>query len=335
MRILELRLPHATCRVVIGPLTPIRGPALIVCDRKVSRVARRLARGAPVLSIPSGESRKSVSLLAALWNEFARRGVDRRTTIAAVGGGVVGDLVGFAAATYLRGVPLVQVPTTLLAQVDAAIGGKTAINLAAGKNLAGAFYQPREVRIDPAALRTLPARHYRTGLAEVVKYGVIRDAELFELLERKADRVLARDPKTMQEIIHRCVRIKLEVVRRDERESGLRMILNYGHTVGHALERASNFRLSHGEAVAIGMHAEARIARGLGLCGTKFVERQARLLERFGLPTRVPRLGGILRAMAHDKKRLGRAIRFVLPRGVGRMAFPVAVARRRIDAVLS
>ncbi len=330
----------------IRGLVPGVTRAAVLCDAHTRPYGRRLEASlrqagiaAALCRLPAGEAQKTGATLCRLWDAFASMRLDRRSCVAIVGGGVLGDLGDFAAATYMRGIAAVQVPTTLLAQVDAAIGGKTAVNLRAGKNLAGTFTQPRGVLIDPETLRTLRPRDYATGLAEVIKYGVIRDAALFETLERSAAKLVARDPALLAGIVDRCVRIKGDVVRRDERESKLRMILNYGHTVGHALERASNYRLTHGEAVAVGMAAEARIARRLGIARNAFVGRQDAIIRRLGLPVRAnlpasarPRL---MAAMRLDKKSRAGGIRFVLPSGPGRVRYPVEVPPGVIFEILS
>jgi 3-dehydroquinate synthase len=239
---------------------------------------------------------------------------------------VVGDLAGFVAATYLRGLPFVQVPTTLLAQVDSSVGGKVGLNLKAGKNLVGAFYQPRLVLCDLATLASLPAREYRAGLAEVLKYGIIYDARLFGRLERDLPKLLHRDPRTLAAVVARCCEIKAEVVRQDETESGLRAILNFGHTIGHALEAISHYgKYLHGEAIAIGQVMAARLsARILGLPASE-VERIERLFRRAGLPTQVklngPQRHKMLAAMKLDKKVSAGEIKFVLARRVGAVEF--------------
>jgi len=277
--------------------------------------------------LPDGEERKNLRTLECLLEEFARAGMSRTAVVVALGGGVVGDVAGFAAAAYMRGVDCIQVPTTLLAQVDSSVGGKTGVNLAAGKNLAGAFHQPRLVFINWNTLATLPPREARAGYAEVIKYGVIADAPLFEQLERETPGIIAalcatpaRIPAALGAIIRRCCAIKADVVGRDEREGGLRAILNYGHTFAHAVEALTAYgEYVHGEAVAIGMHAAARLAAGLGLCDAALVARQARLLEAAGLPTAFPALefDAVLAAFGRDKKSRGATLRFVLPRRIG------------------
>jgi 3-dehydroquinate synthase len=279
-----------------------------------------------VLTVPSGEPSKSAATAGRLWAELARLAVDRATHVVAVGGGVVGDLAGFVAATFARGLPVWQVPTTLVAQVDSAIGGKTGINLEAGKNLVGAFWQPRGVIADIDTLATLPDREFVSGLAEVVKYGMILDAAFFDWLEREAPEILARRPDRLAEAVERSAALKARVVEQDEREtSGLRAALNYGHTFGHAYETAAGYgRLLHGEAVSIGMARAARLAVLLGRIDPGAVARQDRLLAGFGLPTSPDAAGAIgpdelLAIMARDKKALGGRLRFVLPDRIGRV----------------
>ena len=272
--------------------------------------------------VPPGERQKSLRRAAALWDEMLARGADRRSVVLAFGGGVIGDLAGFAAATYMRGVPYVQIPTTLLAQVDASIGGKVAINHTKAKNLIGAFYQPRLVLADVAVLKTLRARDYRAGLAEVVKHAVIADAGLFEWLEENERATTRREPGALSHLVRRCCEIKADVVGRDERESGLRAILNFGHTIGHALEALTAYRsLRHGEAVSVGMVAAARAAQLLGMFSREEGGRIERLLAKLRLPTRIPAtpVSDILAAIRSDKKAVAGAPRFVLPRGIGRV----------------
>jgi 3-dehydroquinate synthase len=276
--------------------------------------------------------------LSRLWEAFARLRLDRRSVVIALGGGVIGDLAGFAAATYLRGIDLVQLPTTLLAQVDASVGGKTAIDLPEGKNLVGAFYQPRWVVADVGTLASLPPRELRAGLAEVIKYGVIADETLFDFLERERDAVLAGEPERLAQIVLRSCRIKADVVREDEREGGLRAILNYGHTAGHAVEALAGYAgLLHGECVAIGMEAAARLSVRLGMLAPGDAERQRRLLEAYGLPVALPpgqEPRAILDAMRWDKKTVGDEIRFVLARGIGIVEWGCRAADDQVLAVL-
>jgi 3-dehydroquinate synthase len=257
---------------------------------------------------------------------LAAQRLERKSFIVALGGGVVGDLAGFVAATYLRGLPFVQVPTTLLAQVDSSVGGKVGLNLNAGKNLVGAFHQPRLVLCDLDTLASLPLRQYRAGLAEVIKYGIIYDAGLFRRLERDLPKLLRRDPRTLAAVVARCCQIKAEVVRQDETESGVRAILNFGHTLGHALEAISHYgKYLHGEAIAIGQVVAAKLsAQVLGLSPGE-VERIERLFRRAGLPTQLnlnaPDKRKLLPAMQLDKKVSGGEIKFVLPRRIGAVEF--------------
>ncbi|MGH9710277.1 MAG: 3-dehydroquinate synthase [Candidatus Acidiferrales bacterium] len=245
---------------------------------------------------------------------------DRQALLVAVGGGVVGDVTGFAAATYLRGVRIVHVPTTVVAQVDSAIGGKTGVDLPEGKNLIGAFYQPQLVLADPSFLRTLPERQFRSGLYEVIKYGVIGDRELFEFLERKLDALLRLDMPTLEWVIERCIRAKARVVTRDERESGLRQVLNFGHTIGHALESLTGYKqFLHGEAVGWGMLGATLIAVGMNCLGEKDASRIASLVARCGTLPTLPRIppAALSRAIAADKKSRGGRVRWVMPRRIG------------------
>lgn len=281
---------------------------------------------ANLLTVPSGEASKSLVEAGRLWESLAQLGIDRQTVVVAVGGGVVGDLAGFVAAGFARGIPCWQVPTTLVAQVDSAIGGKTGINLRAGKNLVGAFWQPRGVIADIDTLATLPNREFISGLAEVVKYGMILDADFFAWLEDNATAVVTREPAAIGHIVRRSAELKAFVVERDEREqTGLRACLNYGHTFAHAFETATGYgTLLHGEAVSLGMVAAARLAADLGRIDEAVATRQRRLLEQFGLPVVTDTLHGIsddtlLAIMARDKKALHGRLRFVLPDRIGQV----------------
>jgi 3-dehydroquinate synthase len=299
--------------------------AAIAASHGARAVAALREAGIDVLEcvVPSGEASKSVTEAARLWESLARHAVDRATHVVAVGGGVIGDLAGFVAATFARGLPVWQVPTTLVAQVDSAIGGKTGINLEAGKNLVGAFWQPRGVIADIDTLATLPDREFRSGLAEVVKYGMILDADFFAWLEAHVDAILSRNPSALVRIVERSAALKADVVERDERElTGLRAVLNYGHTFAHAFETAAGYgTLLHGEAVAIGMDCAAQLAERLGRVGGDLVTRQASLLEALGLPRKPPAIKAtaddLLAIMARDKKSLGGRLRFVLPTRIG------------------
>jgi 3-dehydroquinate synthase len=277
------------------------------------------------IEIPDGEEHKNLTWLAFIYDKLVAAQLERSTPIVALGGGVIGDLAGFAAATFLRGVPLVQVPTTLLAQVDSSVGGKTGVNHPAGKNLIGAFYQPRLVFIDSATLMTLPQREFAAGLAEVIKYGVILDPELFALLERELDQVLALDEALLRRIVRRCCELKAMVVQCDERESEYRAILNFGHTAGHAVEALTGYQqYLHGEAVAIGMVCAARLSCSRGFCGTKTAERITTLLRRAGLPVDMPRdlsQQRLADSIQGDKKVSGGKVKFVCVEDVGRTRF--------------
>jgi 3-dehydroquinate synthase len=266
------------------------------------------------------EESKNISTIERLCRELIRAGADRRGLLVAAGGGVVGDVAGFVAASYLRGVELVHVPTTLVAQVDSAIGGKTGVNLPEGKNMIGAFYSPRLVLADPLTLCTLPAREFRSGLYEVIKYGVIADERLFRFLENSIEVLANRDAKALDFAIPRCIQVKADVVSRDERESGLREILNFGHTFAHAFETVTAYRkYLHGEAVGWGMIAAAQLAGRLGLAARESGERIERLVRRVGplppLPTAKP--SRLVEIMYADKKVRGRRLRFVLSREIG------------------
>jgi 3-dehydroquinate synthase len=276
----------------------------------------------PVI-LPDGEEYKNLDVLTRLYDELLGIGLDRKSAVIALGGGVVGDIAGFAAATYMRGIAYVQVPTTLLAQVDSSVGGKTGIDHAAGKNMIGAFWQPKLVWTDSETLRTLPERQLLAGMAEVIKYGIIRDKDLFGYLELNRERILSRDDETMLYLIRRSCGIKAEIVSKDERESGLRAVLNYGHTIGHAVETVTGYtRFLHGEAVAIGMLLEAELAARLGLLSSAEVEKIRGLIESFGLPSGIPDdidSSALLSSMQLDKKALGGALRFVLPERIGKV----------------
>jgi 3-dehydroquinate synthase len=271
--------------------------------------------------IPDGERSKNLGQAAKLYDALLAGEADRGCVLVALGGGVVGDLTGFVAATLLRGVAFVQVPTTLLAMIDSSVGGKTGVNVKRGKNLVGAFYQPRLVWIDAATLKTLPRRELLAGLAEGVKHAAIRDAKLFALLERDLERLLALDPEVLLPFLTRNCAIKAEVVSRDEREAGERMLLNFGHTLGHAIEALSRYRgVLHGEAVAMGMAFAARRSEELGLAQPGSAVRLVALLARAGLPTDLPHFPrrAYLEALSADKKKKDEQIRFVALRAIGR-----------------
>ncbi len=278
-------------------------------------------KAAEVLLFPGGENRKRLAEVELLADQMLARGADRSSVVVAFGGGIVGDLGGFLAAIFMRGIPVIQVPTTLLAQVDASVGGKTGANLVGGKNLIGAFHQPRAVLADPDVLATLSEREYRAGLYEVVKYGIVNSPALFDRLEQEADKVLAREPAVLEYIIAESVRIKAEVVTEDEKEGDLRRILNFGHTVGHALEAETGYsRFLHGEAVAFGMRAVVHLSHDLGLVEDGEHDRILGCIDAYG---KIPSLEGIraanlMKRLASDKKTIQGRVHFVLTEGVGK-----------------
>jgi len=271
--------------------------------------------------IPDGERHKTLATWSGIIDALVEMRARRDATLLALGGGVVGDITGFAAAAYMRGVRFLQAPTTLLAQVDASVGGKTGVNHVRGKNLIGAFHQPAAVMIDSATLDTLPAREFNAGLAEVVKYGAIRDAPFFDWLEANADRIAARDADAVDELIRRSVENKAEIVGQDEKEAGIRALLNLGHSFGHALESETGYEtFLHGEAVAIGMATAAGLSERRGLCPRGTAERIGALLERFDLPVRIPAgldVARLTAALALDKKAVESGLRLVLLRAIG------------------
>jgi 3-dehydroquinate synthase len=289
------------------------------------------------VSVAEGEEAKRLEVASGLWDRLLDASCDRTSTVVALGGGAVGDLAGFVAATYMRGMNFVQVPTTLLAQVDASIGGKTAIDHPRGKNLIGAFHQPRVVVVDPVTLTTLPEREFRSGLAEVIKHGIVLDAGYFRELEAHITSLLARDLPTLERVVAGSCRLKADVVERDERESELRWVLNYGHTIGHALEAATGFRRwAHGEAVSLGIAAESRLAERLGIASAETAERQLRLLGAVGLPVKGLQLEptAVLDALTRDKKSRDGRVSFVFAPEIGSFRIVPDVAPAAVLQVL-
>ncbi|MEB3228070.1 MAG: 3-dehydroquinate synthase [Synechocystis sp.] len=290
--------------------------------------------------IPAGETYKTLDSITDLYNTAFQATLERNSTFLALGGGVIGDMTGFAAATWLRGINFIQVPTSLLAMVDASIGGKTGVNHPRGKNLIGAFYQPRLVFIDPTVLKTLPEREFRAGMAEVIKYGVIWDGDLFAQLEAAADlsTMTALPDNLLTAIIQRSCQAKVDVVSQDEKEAGLRAILNYGHTIGHAVESLTGYApINHGEAVAIGMVAAVKIAIAMGLCSPEIGDRQRALLTKTQLPTDIPAtldLGEIITRLQHDKKVKAGIVRFILPEAIGKVVISDGVTAAVIKQAL-
>ena len=294
----------------------------------------------PVLiTVPAGETAKNLKSVRACYDQLAAHRLERQSFVVALGGGVVGDLAGFVAATYLRGIPFVQVPTTLLSQVDSSVGGKVGVNLAAGKNLVGAFYQPKLVLCDLDSLKTLPPRQFASGLAEVIKYGIIYDAALFARLERRLPELLALDPRVLTAVIARCCEIKAEVVGQDETDRGLRAILNFGHTIGHAIENISGYgKYLHGEAIAIGQVLAAAISVQQHGLAAAAAERIAKLFLRAGLPVSIPltppQRRKLCAAMLLDKKVSGGEIKFVLARSLGAVDYGCPVPPALVERVL-
>ncbi len=291
-------------------------------------------------NLPPGERYKNLNSIQKIYDCALEHRLERSSTIMALGGGVVGDMAGFAAATWLRGINVVQVPTTLLAMVDSSIGGKTGVNHPHGKNLIGAFYQPRFVLIDPDVLKTLPMREFRAGMAEVIKYGVIWDAELFAQLaaSKHLNQLRYVKPELIETILTRSCQAKADIVSKDEKEGGLRAILNYGHTIGHAIESLTGYRLvNHGEAVAIGMVAAGKIAVELGLWQKEDSERQNALIQKAGLPTQLPTgidITGMIDALQLDKKVRDGKVRFILPTQIGAVTITDEVPADTIRRVL-
>jgi len=332
------------CLARLGEFLPQRtGKIFVVTTTDVwqphsARLAPGLAgRSHEILFFPGGEERKRLATVEALAEEMVLRGGDRSSLVLAFGGGIVNDVGGFLAAIFMRGVPVVQLPTTLLAQVDSGVGGKTGVNLESGKNLVGAFHQPLAVLIDPEVLETLPEREYRAGLFEVIKCAIIRSPELFTLLEAHRSDVLARRPEVVEPMIAECVRVKAEVVTADERERDLRRILNFGHTLGHALEAETGYaRLLHGEAVGFGMRAATLLARRLGLVAAGDADRILALLDAYGpIPpvSDVP-VQALLLRLRSDKKTVRGEVHFVLPEAIGRVRILAGVDERLVGEAI-
>ena len=313
----------------------------IISNREIERLygntLRESAEGAgyPVhtLLIPAGERYKSLNTANRLYGDLIQRRIDRKGLIVALGGGVIGDLAGFVASTYERGIRFAQAPTSLLAQVDSSVGGKVGVNHPLGKNMIGAFLQPQFVLIDPGALTTLPPRELFSGLAEVVKTAIIWDAEFFRYLEEHVDAILRQEPIMLKHIVRRSCQVKAHVVQEDELELGLRTILNFGHTTAHAVETYTSYaRYTHGEAVAIGMVVAARLAHALGMMHAESVHRIIRLLERYQLPTHLPKAdpGILMSLMDADKKAVSGKVRFVLPTEIGRVEIVNEIPRETL-----
>ena len=354
MHTIPVRLPNAAYNILVGAslfenmeaqlnAAGLHPPFLVLSQPRILKaVGGRLNKTFPLVLIPDGERAKTLTTVSRLLDRMVELKLTRQSTVVAVGGGVVGDVAGFVASIYMRGIPVVQVPTTLLAQVDSSIGGKTGVNHRVAKNLIGTFYQPRLVLSDPLLLQTLPEREYASGLYEALKYGVIRDAELFADFEQNHVTFLKRDPEAIERLVARCAAIKADVIMKDEKESDLRRILNFGHTVGHGLEAAARYqRLKHGEAVGYGMIAAARIGHSL----EKLRDHdRARIENAVGSVGRLPALTGIsskdvLKALEHDKKVRDGAVHFVLPRAIGQVEItpdvPLSLVRDVVKEILN
>jgi len=289
------------------------------------------------LTVDLGEDRKRLEVVEQLAEKLHRLGADRASLVIALGGGVAGDVAGFVAASYMRGIDFVQIPTTLLAQVDASVGGKTGVNLASGKNLVGAFHQPRLVLIDPQTLDTLPDREYRAGLFEVIKHGIIRSRDLFDFMDEYREDVLARQPAALDRVISQSVRIKADVVKQDEREGDIRRILNYGHTLGHALEAETGYkRYLHGEAIGWGMVAAGRLAESLGTLSSADRRKMEEVILAYGIPsTQGLEAENIAARIGGDKKTIGGRVHFVLTEAIGRVRIVVDPASDQVVSATS
>lgn len=315
---------HSQAKALKGKVLIVSNPKIFACYGQTVTAALEDKRFTVTSCLlPAGERYKTLKSVQKIYDCALKNRLERSSTIVALGGGVIGDMAGFAAATWLRGINVVQVPTSLLAMVDASIGGKTGVNYPQGKNLIGAFYQPRLVVIDPEVLQTLPHREFRAAMAEVIKYGVIWDAALFEQLEQqeRLDQLCYLAPGLLSDILSRSCQAKVDVVTKDEKEAGLRAILNYGHTIGHAIESLGKYRqFNHGEGVALGMVAAGQIALELGFWDQQSAQRQLALIKKAGLPTQLPnafKISEIVAALQTDKKVQSGQVRFILPTQIG------------------
>ena len=353
MQSIPVQLSHTSYRILAGrgvfenmerhlEDAGLEGPYLVVSQPRIFKaVGQSLKKKFPVALIPDGERAKTLTTVARLLDRMVESNLTRQSTVIAAGGGVVGDIAGFVASIYMRGISVVQAPTTLLAMVDSSVGGKTGVNHRVAKNLIGTFHQPRLVLADPLVLKSLPEREYVSGLYEALKYGVIRDRSLFEDFERNATMFLKRDPEAVERLVARCAAIKAEVVMADEKEGDLRRILNFGHTVGHGLEAAARYqRIKHGEAVGYGMIAAARISASLNKLENHDRSRIEGAIASLG---RLPALTGVsskavLNAMHHDKKIRDGVVHFVLPRAIGQVEIspdvPFEVVREVVKGIL-
>jgi 3-dehydroquinate synthase len=355
MKTINVRLGPRCCQILVGrgilnqtgeklQALGLTDKAVIVTNPVVNKLYGEIVRQSlidagfqpTVLTVPDGEKYKTLASAGKLYAQLVACGAERSTPVLALGGGVIGDLAGFVAATYLRGVPLVQIPTTLLAQCDSSIGGKTAVDHGQLKNEIGAFYQPKITISDIAVLQSLPQPEFCGGLAEVIKYAVIKDEKFFSYLEKNLDLIKSLDNNVLEAVVAKSARIKVGFVEQDEKDTGLRNMLNFGHTVGHAVESVSNFRVSHGQAVSIGMVAAAGLAVKMELMDKESAVRLEKLLRKAGLPTRLPQMEvkQIMQAMRYDKKVQGGKIRFVLPRAIGQVFITDDVNPAAVESVL-
>ena len=334
-------MPHARCEIFIqkGLLSQTERIAaktlgkfhkgIVVADKKSALFANivRKSVNLPMILLNGGERTKDLSTVHSLYIKFLNAKLERSSPVFAVGGGTITDTVGFAAATFMRGLPLVSIPTTFLGQLDASIGGKTAVNVRGGKNIVGSFYQPRIIITDPNCLDTLSPRDYVTGLAEAVKYAMIKDPTIINEIESG----------NTESLIYHCTRIKASVVQQDERESGPRMVLNYGHTIGHAIERATNFKFSHGEAISIGMDCELHMAVMMGIAKSAVYHKQQGILSSLGLPITLPKRfrEKVYKSLFFDKKIQGGKLRFILIKDFGKPVFPVTVKPDLVSKALN
>ena len=307
----------AESHVFVVTQTPVRRHWGLLLSTSFKKAGRKVE----VLTMPDAERAKTLVQLEKLASKLVSQGADRQSVILALGGGVVGDVAGFLASVFMRGIPVVQIPTTLVAQVDSAIGGKTGVNLKSGKNLLGTFHQPLAVLADPDVLATLPEREYRSGLFEAMKYGVIRNPAIFELMESNSDALLHRDGALLETLIRECIRVKADVVSADERESGERRILNFGHTIGHALEAETDYEhFLHGEAVGWGMIAATRIGAAMGVTDSITAQRIIGLVRAYGpLPPVDVNSEGVAKRLLSDKKTVGGVPHFILPTAIGKV----------------
>jgi len=355
MRKIKVRLSNSSYEIRIGPGLLMQtghwlkelgfgDKLVIISDTMVKSLYGDVLRQSLIgegfatnlLEIPEGEEQKSLQTASRLYNELSNFYAERTTPILALGGGVIGDLSGFVAATYLRGMPLVQMPTTLLAQVDSSIGGKVAVNHGQLKNKIGTFYQPSLVVSDITALRSLSIRGFSNGLAEAIKSAVVWDREFFAYLEENLEKIKVLGDEEVEEVVFKSAKIKVEIVEKDERDSGLRNILNYGHTIGHAIETVSGFKVGHGEAIAVGMLAAARISNKMGIVDKSELMRLESVVERAGLPIGMPGLKAeeVIQTIRHDKKTLKGRTRFVLPKAIGDVFITDEVSPSLIESVL-